>query len=83
MITGVKSNEPKISDKTTKEYYVIMDDGNPVGVCTKRDASICFAMYTVEKDAKWVQQLRAHFYEDSSGFHEVKLVKVPRMKMSR
>jgi len=84
MITGVKSNEPKISDKTTKEYYVIMDDGNPVGVCTERDADACLDVYANKKGAAMCSDnWRVYIYGDSSGSHCITLRKIPRMKMAR
>lgn len=84
MITGAKPNEPRISEKTTKEYYVIMDDGNPVGVCTERDADACLDAYALKKDAtQSIGNWRVYFYRDSSGVHCITLRKVPRMKTAR
>ena len=81
MITGVKSNEPKISEKTTKEYYVIMDDGNPVGVCSEKDALLCLDAYAKTKTA-CLYRLNIYVYLDN-GPHLITMRKVPRMKMSR
>lgn len=84
MITGMKSNEPRISRKTTKEYWLVMDDGNPVGVCTERDADACLDAYALKKGAtRSVGNWRVYFYGDSSGVHCITLRKVPRMKIVR
>lgn len=83
MITGVKSNEPRISGKTTKGYYVIMDDGNPVGVCTEKDANLCLNAYASSKKAIHVFGENVYLYDGPSGTCCITIRKVPRMKMAR
>lgn len=82
MITGAKSNEPRVSEKTTKEYYVIMDDGNPIGVCSERDAFLCLEAYAKTKTAS-ICRLNVYVYLDKSGPHLITIRKVPRMKIVR
>lgn len=84
MITETKNTKKKISERTTKEYYVIMDDCVPVGVCTERDADACLGAYAEKKNAIMCSNCwRVFLYGDSSGEHCITLRKVPRMKMSR
>lgn len=85
MITGAKSNEPKISERTTKEYYVIMDDYNPVGVSTSIEmARSCLDVYASSRNgAGKLEDMDVYVYDDSSGAHMITIRAVPRMKMAR
>lgn len=84
MIKGSRSNKSRISERTTKEYYVLMDGDNPVGVCPEKDALQCFYLYAESKDAVKIPDSHAFIYEDSSGYYRlITLQVVPRMKMAR
>ena len=83
MITGTKKNEPRISDKTTKEYYVIMDDGELVGVSTTIEmARSCLDAYASRRNGVGkLEGMDVYVYEDSSGAHMITIRAVSRMKM--
>ncbi len=84
MITGASVNSGKISDKTTRSYYVLMDDCIPVGVCSNiESARACLHVLAKEKKAGRIEGLDVYVYEDSSGSHSMTIRVVRRLKMVR
>lgn len=83
MIEGTKASKSKISERTTKVYYILMDDQTMIGACTEKDAVACLESYAGTKKAVKMTKLNVYFYEDSSGCHSIMLRKVPRMKMAK
>lgn len=84
MIEGTKASKPKISEKTTKKYFIIMDDTNPVGVCTSIEmARSCLEEYASKRNTGKLEDMDIYIYEDSSGAHMITIKVVPRMKMAK
>ena len=84
MITKTNGNDGRISERTRREYYVLMDDGNPVGVCsTIESARACLEVIAQERKAGKIEGTDAYLYEDSSGSHAMTIRNVRRMKMVR
>ena len=83
MIEGAKASKPKISEKTTKNYFIIMDDMIPVGACTSIEmARSCLDVYASKKrNTGKIEDMDVYIYEDSSGAHMITIRVVPRMKM--
>ncbi len=85
MIEGTKASKPKISEKTTKKYFIIMDDTNPVGVCTSIEmARSCLEEYASKKgNFGKLEDMDVCIYKDYSGAHMITIRVVPRMKMAK
>lgn len=82
MISSTNKTKGRISTRTTRMYYVLMDDGNPVGVCTTLEsARVCLDEYTSKHNgAGKLEDMDVYVYEDSSGGHMITIRVVPRMK---
>jgi len=84
MITGTKKSSSNISDKTRRKYYLLMKDGEPLGVCTLYEsAQACLAEIARERKAGKIEGEDAYIYSDSSGVHIISIRIVGRLKMTR
>lgn len=84
MIEKTHKNSPGISDRTTKEYYLLVDDHKVVGVCTSIESALyCAEVYAREKKAGRIEGKNIYIYDDSSGEHVISLEKVKRLKAKK
>ena len=82
MIKGTKTTESRISKRTTKEYWLVMDGHNPVGVCTSLEAArIGASELAKEKSAGLIDGTDIYVYQDDVGNHYITLQLVRRMKL--
>ena len=66
--------------KSRKEYYLLIKDNSPIGICMDLDeARQCLGKYT-EKGAKKVDE-DICVYEDKSGRHIVTINKIRKIKI--
>lgn len=83
MIENTRNTKPEISDKTRKNYYVLMDDSNIVGVCTTEYCAWgCADSYAKEKNAKKSGIEHVYVYEDEFGSHSITIKKSKRLKLA-
>ena len=82
MIEGAKSNNPVISGRTRKEYYVIMDGYVPVGVCTGKDTAMsCLKSLAGSLRAEPCGK-NSYIYSDADGERLITFRVVRRLRMS-
>ena len=84
MITETRKNTSEISKKTKKEYFLLMDNDEPVGVCTNQKyAESCLELYACEKSAAKMVGFNLYAYQDSSGIHTITIRPVKKLKTAR
>lgn len=84
MIEGTKTNKMKISNRTDKDYFVLMDNCNPIGVCTSiESARMCLQIIAEENRARKIGGEDIYVYEDSFDGHVLNIRKVPKKKAVR
>lgn len=84
MITETRKNTSEISERTRKEYYLLLDNGEPVGVCTNHKfAESCLELYACEKRAAKMVGFNLYAYEDGSEIHTITIKPVKKLKTAR
>ena len=81
MISGERKTKEKGGKVSKKDYYLLMDDCTPVGICTKLETALdCLSNYAGEKNAKWLSR-DCYRYKDEKGVHFITLKAVKRLKI--
>jgi len=85
MISKTKSNEVVISDRTTRDYYLLTDDKRSVGISTTIiEARACAEIIACEKNAGKIEDADVWIYYDESGVAKIITVEpVRKLKVRR
>ena len=70
--------------KSRSDYYLIMVDNRPMGVCTRfEEAQACAKCYAEEYNAKEVGTNDVYNWDDASGSHYITIQIITRLRMPR
>ena len=85
MISKTKSNGGEISDRTTRDYYLLIDDRRVIGMSTTLiEARACAEVIVREKWGKKVEDADVWIYHDATGAVKVMTVEpVRKLKLKR
>ena len=68
--------------RSRKDYYLLIVDHRPEGVCTSFEvAQACAKCFAEEHNAREIGDDDVYIYEDSSGKHLISIEKVKRIRM--
>ena len=83
MITNSRRSYKSESIKESrKDYYLIIDNHRPIGVCTSFEiAQACAKCFAKEHSAKEIDGNDVYIYEDESGKHLISIETVKRIRM--
>lgn len=83
MIKNTKRSYDSDSIKRSKkDYYLLIVDHKPEGICTSFEvAQACAKCYAEKHKAREVDEDDVYIYEDSSGKHLISIEKIKRIRM--
>ena len=83
MITNTKQSYDSESIKMSrKDYYLIIVDHKPEGICTRFEtAQACAKCFAKKYNAKEIDGDDVYIYEDSSGKHLITIESIKRIRM--
>ena len=83
MITNSRRSYKSESIKESrKDYYLIIDNHRPMGVCTSFEiAQACAKCFAEKHNAKEVDGNDVYIYEDESGRHLISIETIKRIRM--
>ena len=83
MIKNTKRSYDSDSIKRSKkDYYLLIVDHKPEGMCTSFEiAQACAKCYAEKHNAREVDEDDVYIYEDSSGKHLISIEKIKRIRM--
>ena len=83
MIKNTKRSYDSDSIKRSKkDYYLLIVDHKPEGICTSFEvAQACAKCYAEKYKAHEVDEDDVYIYEDSSGKHLISIEKIKRIRM--
>ena len=83
MIKNTKRSYDSDSIKRSKkDYYLLIVDHKPEGMCTSFEiAQACAKCYAKKHNAREVDEDDVYIYEDSSGKHLISIEKIKRIRM--
>lgn len=68
--------------RSKKDYYLLIVDHKPEGICTSFEvAQACAKCYAEKHKAREVDEDDVYIYEDSSGKHLISIEKIKRIRM--
>lgn len=68
--------------KSRKDYYLLIVDHKPEGICTSFEvAQACAKCYAEKYGAKEIDGDDVYIYEDSSGKHLITIEQIKRIRM--
>lgn len=83
MITNTnRSYDPKGIHYSRKEYYLLVIDHKPEGICTSFEtAQACAKCFAEKYNAKEIGTDDVYIYEDGSGKHLITIERIKRIRM--
>ena len=68
--------------RSRKDYYLIVVDHRPEGICTSFEtAQACAKCFARKHGAKEIEGNDVYIYQDSSGKHLISIEKIKRIRM--
>lgn len=68
--------------KSRKDYYLLIVDHKPEGICTSFEiAQACAKCFAEKYNAKEIDGNDVYIYEDSNGRHLISIERVKRIRM--
>ena len=68
--------------RSRKDYYLIVVDHKPEGICTSFEtAQACTKCFVKKYGAKEIEGNDVYIYQDSSGKHLISIEKIKRIRM--
>ena len=68
--------------KSRKDYYLLVVDHKPMGICTTFETAQAYAKcYAVKYSAKEIDGNDVYMYEDSEGKHLISIERIKRIRM--
>lgn len=83
MITNTKrSYDSEAIKKSHKDYYLLIVDHKPEGICTSFEtAQACAKCFAKKKGAKEIDGDDVYIYEDEYGKHLISIETIKRIRM--
>lgn len=83
MITNAKRNyDSETICKSRKEYYLLIIDHKPEGICTSfENAQACAKCFAEKYGAKEIDGNDVYMYEDQNGKHLISIEPIKRIRM--
>lgn len=77
-----RSYAPDAIVRSRKEYYLLVIDHKPEGVCTSFEiAQACAKCFAEKYNAKEIDGNDVYIYEDESGKHLISIERIKRIRM--
>lgn len=83
MITNARRTyDPNEIKKSRKDYFLLIVDHKPEGVCTSFEvAQACAKCFAEKYKAKEIDSNDVYIYEDESGRHLISIERIKRIRM--
>lgn len=83
MITNTRRTyDPNEIKKSRKDYFMLIVDHKPEGVCTSFEvAQACAKCFAEKHKAKEIDSNDVYIYEDESGRHLISIERIKRIRM--
>ena len=77
-----RSYDPDAIKVSRKDYYLLVVDFQPVGICTQFEiAQACAKCYAKKYNASEIEGEDVYIYEDENGKHLISIRKIKRIRM--
>lgn len=77
-----RSYDPGVIKSSKKDYYLLIVDHKPEGICTSfENAQACAKCFAKKHNAKEIDGDDVYLYEDSSGKHLIYIERIKRIRM--
>ena len=77
-----KSYDPDTIKASRKDYYLLVVDHKPMGICTRFEtAQACAKCYAKKYDAREIDGDDVYIFEDEYGKHLITIESIKRIRM--